>query len=194
MPSAPVDDAEVAYGWVLAQTDLAPAGADRVVIAGDSAGGNHAAVLVRRLRDSGRAAPALQVLLCPTLDAVAYRGGLAYPSYAECGAGYGLTYEDGLWYWDHYLGPEGDPASPDASPLRVADLTGLPPAYVLTVEYDVLRDEGEAYARRLLAAGVPVRHRRWDGHLHGFLGDPQTFDDAEPALTEVAAAIRDALG
>jgi acetyl esterase len=98
-----------------------------------------------------------------------------------------------LSYWDHYLGPDGDPASPDASPMRAASLAGLPPAYVLTVEYDVLRDEGEAYARALRAAGVPVRHRRWDGHLHGFLGDPSTFSDAEPALAEIATAVRVAL-
>ncbi len=77
--------------------------------------------------------------------------------------------------------------------MRAASLAGLPPAYVLTVEYDVLRDEGEAYARALRAAGVPVRHRRWDGHLHGFLGDPSTFSDAEPALAEIATAVRVAL-
>jgi acetyl esterase len=92
-------------------------------------------------------------------------------------------------YWDHYLGPDSD----DASPLRAPSLAGLAPAYVLTVEHDVLRDEGEAYAGRLAAAGVPVRHRRWAGHLHGFVGDPDAFDDAEPALDEIAAALGDAL-
>jgi acetyl esterase len=76
---------------------------------------------------------------------------------------------------------------------EVRDVAGLPPAYVLTVGYDVLRDEGRAYADRLAAAGVPVRHRRWDGHLHGFLGDPDTYDDAEPALAEITAAVRAAL-
>ena len=190
---AAVDDAEAAYSWVAARVpDLAPGGG-RVVIAGDSAGGNNAAVLARRLRDAGTSLPALQVLLYPSVDAVAYRDPDGYPSYRDCGEGFGLTYADGLWYWDHYLGPDGDPASADASPMRAASLAGLPPAYVLTVEYDVLRDEGEAYAERLRAAGVPVQHRRWDGHLHGFLGDPDAYVDAEPALEEVAAAIRHAL-
>jgi acetyl esterase len=190
---AAVEDAEAVYRWVLDRAaDLAPDTAGRIVVAGDSAGGNNAAVLVRRLRDAGTPLPAAQVLLYPPVDAVAYRQ-RSYPSHTECGEGYGLLYADGLAYWDHYLGPDGDPASPDASPMRAASLAGLPPAYVLTVEYDVLRDEGEAYAAALAQAGVPVQIRRWDGHLHGFLGDPASYSDAEPALTEIAAAIRSAL-
>jgi acetyl esterase len=74
--------------------------------------------------------------------------------------------------------------------LRAASLSGLPPAYVLSVEYDVLRDENHAYADALRAAGVPVEHRHWDGHLHGFLGDPATYDDADTAMAEIAAAVR----
>ena len=77
--------------------------------------------------------------------------------------------------------------------MRAASLPGLPPAHVLTAEYDVLRDEGEACARALHAAGVPVQHRRWNGHLHGSLGDPTTSSDAEPALEEIATALRVAL-
>ena len=191
---AAVEDAEAVYHWAVDQVGvLAPDSGGRVAVAGDSAGGNNAAVLARRLRDAGAPAPALQVLVYPPVDAVAYRDRSSHPSYSECGQGFGLLYEDGLAYWDHYLGPDGDPASPDASPMRAASLAGLPPAFVLTVEYDVLRDEGEAYAQALQAAGVPVRHRRWDGHLHGFLGDPTTFSDAEPALAEIAAALHAAL-
>ena len=190
---AAVDDAQAAYHWVREHlSELAPSSTQRVAVAGDSAGGNNAAVLVRRLREENAPPPALQVLLYPTLDAVAYRAN-SYPSYSERGTGYGLTYTDGLWYWEHYLGPDGDPASPEASPMRAATLGHLPPAYVLTVEYDVLRDEGADYAARLRQAGVPVHHRHWDGHLHGFLGRPDLYDDAEPALDEVAAAIRAAL-
>ncbi len=189
---AAVDDAEVAYRWVVQNAAaLAPNSDARVVIAGDSAGGNNTAVLAQRLRDAHQPAPALQVLLYPPLDAVAYRAA-SYPSYTERGEGYGLTYPDGLWYWNHYLGPDGDAASPDASPLRADSLEGLPPAYLLTVEYDVLRDEGRHYADRLREAGVAVQHRHWDGHLHGFLVD-QRYDDAERALIEITDAIRTAL-
>jgi len=191
---AAVEDAEAVYRWVTDRVGvLAPGSSGQVAVAGDSAGGNNTAVLARRLRDAGAPPPALQVLVYPPVDAVAYRDRSTYPSYTECGQGFGLLYEDGLAYWDHYLGPDGDPASPDASPMRAASLAGLPPAYVLTVEYDVLRDEGEAYAQALHAAGVPVRHRRWDGHLHGFLGDPSSFSDAGPALAEIATAVRVAL-
>lgn len=160
-----------------------------MVVAGDSAGGNNAAVLVRRLRDGGVPLPALQVLVYPPVDAVAYRDVDAYPSYRENGSGYGLEYADGLYYWDHYLGPDGDPANPDASPLRAPSLAGLPPTYVLSVEYDVLRDENRAYADALRSAGVPVEHRHWEGHLHGFLGDPAAYDDADTALAEIATAV-----
>ena len=193
---AAVEDAEAAYRWALAHAGrLAPGSTGRVAIAGDSAGGNNAAVLARWLRDAGLPAseqPALQVLIYPPVDAVAYRA-RSFPSHVECGEGYGLLHEDGLAYWAHYLGPDGDPADPDASPLRAPSLAGLPPAHVVTAGCDVLRDEGEAYADALAAAGVPVAHRRWEGHLHGFIGDPAAFDDAERALSEVATALRAAL-
>lgn len=168
--------------------DLAPGGAG-VAIAGDSAGGNLTAVLARRLRDHGGPAPIAQLFIYPTFDAVAFRQA-SYPSHRECATGYGLLYADGLTYWDHYLGPGDDPSSPDASPLRAADLSGLPPAYVLTAEYDVLRDEGRAYADRLHAAGVPVTYRQQAGHLHGFLGDLSRYDAADDALHHLAAYLR----
>lgn len=197
---AAVDDAATAREWVLQQRErLTGDPAAPVAVAGDSAGANNAAVLSRRLRDSdsdsgsgGSSQPVLQVLVYPPVDAVAYRQA-AYPSHTERGSGYGLVYEDGLHYWEHYLGPDGDPASPDASPLRAPSMAGLAPAYVLTVEYDVLRDEGRAYADRLREAGIPVEHRHWDGHLHGFLGDPTTFSDADDAMSEIAGALRAAM-
>lgn len=189
---ADIDDAEAVYHWIHAHLgDLSSRGG-AVVLAGDSAGGHATAALARRLRDAQQPRPVLQVLIYPPLDAIAYRS-RSYPSHNECGDGYGLVHEDGLHYWHHYLGPDGDPASADASPLRVPDLTGLPPAYVLTAEYDVIRDEGEAYADRLHQAGVDVTLRRWNGQLHGFLGDPHTYRDAEPALGEIAEAIRQRL-
>jgi len=190
---ADIDDAEAVYHWTLAHLDdLASSRRRRVAIAGDSAGGHITAAVTRRLRDSHQPLPALQVLLYPALDAVAYRN-RAYPSHTECGDGYGMVYADGLHYLNQHLGPDGDPATPDASPLRAPDLTGLPPAYILTAEYDVLRDEGHAYAERLTEAGVPANYRMWPGQIHGFLGDPAGFTQAEPALKDVAAALYGAL-
>lgn len=186
---AAVDDVEAAYGWALQhREELADAGCG-MAIAGDSAGGHLAAVVSRRLRDAGATEPAAQALIYPTLDAVAYRQA-AYPSHAENATGCGLLYADGLAYWDHYLGPDGDPASPDASALRADDLSALPPAFVLTAECDVLRDEGRAYADRLRAAGVQVSYRQFDGQLHGFLGDPDRYSAADDALQAVAGHLQ----
>src|SRR6185369_11014101 len=91
-------------------------------------------------------------------------------SYRENAEGYFLTKDAMVWFWNHYLRGDGDRANPYASPLRAKDLKGLPPATVITAEYDPLRDEGEAYGARLKAAGVPTRVTRYDGMIHGFFG------------------------
>jgi len=185
---AAVDDGLAALGW--ARTHAAELGLDpaRLAVAGDSAGGNLAAVIARRDRDAGGSPPlALQVLLVPITD-----GAMDTPSYRENGDGLYLTRAGMGWYWDHYLGG-ADPLHPDASPLRAADLRGLPPALVLTAEYDPLRDEGEAYAERLRAASVPVRTRRVPGMVHGFLRWGGAVDAAAEALDEVARAIAETL-
>lgn len=186
---AAIEDVEAAYRWVGCQRDELAGHDAAVALAGDSAGGHLAAVVCRRLRDRGGSQPVAQVLIYPTLDAVAYRQA-GYPSHRECGTGYGLEYPDGLAYWDHYLGPTGDPTSPDASALRASDVSALPPALIVTAEYDVLRDEGRAYAERLAAAGVEVHYRQFDGQLHGFLSDPDRYPAADQALQLVADHLR----
>jgi len=93
---------------------------------------------------------------------------LETPSYQAKASGYGLTRDSMRWYWEQYLGEGGDGFAPEASPLRVADLSGLPPALIVTCEHDPLRDEGEAYAHRLAAAGVPVEHVDEPGVIHGY--------------------------
>jgi acetyl esterase len=104
-----------------------------------------------------------------------------------------LTLDAMRWYWDQYLGPDGDGSAPEASPLRATDLAGVAPAHIITAEFDPLRDEGEEYAARLRDARVPVTLSRYDGQIHGFLRMPAVMARAEDALDESAGAIRAAL-
>jgi acetyl esterase len=154
-----------------------------LVIAGDSAGGNLAAVVARRLRERFK----LQLLIYPVTDA-----GVNTPSYAEFDERHGLTAAAMRRFWNLYLnGSEG--LVPDASPLRATDLEGVAPAYVLTASHDVLRDEGEAYAAALERAGVPVTLKRAEGTIHGFWRW-QTTAIGRAAVREAGAAVRAALG
>jgi acetyl esterase len=184
---AAVDDAEAAVEWVAANAATFGGDADRVAVGGDSAGGNLATVVARRLRDAGGPALAFQLLVYPVTD---YRFDTA--SYRENGDGYFLTRDGMAWFWGHYLGGEAHADSPDASPLRAADLGGLPPALVITAEFDPLRDEGEAYAERLRQAGVPAVATRYDGMIHTFFGMSAVWDDARRAVEDAAAALRKA--
>jgi acetyl esterase len=160
---------------------------DAVAVAGDSSGGNLATVTARRLRDEGIAL-AHQLLLCPNTDS-----GLDSPSFAEFGEGYGLSAAAMAWFLGHYIGL-ADRSDPRIAPLRAEDLSGLPPATVLTAECDILRDEGEAYARALEAAGVPVEQRRYDGMMHNFVTLPEVFDDAVTARAWAVGRLRQAFG
>jgi acetyl esterase len=153
------------------------------VVAGDSAGGNLAAVVARQLRDQIK----LQLLVYPVTDA-----GVNTPSYAEFDERFGLTAAAMQRFWRLYL-DGADGLDPDASPLRATDLEGAPPAYILTASHDVLRDEGEAYAAALERAGVKVTLQRRDGAIHGFWRW-QTTAIARDAVHEAGAAIRSAVG
>jgi acetyl esterase len=158
-----------------------------LALGGDSAGGNLAAVCARRARDAG-VPVALQLLVYPVCDA-----DLETSTYREFADGYSLTAGSMRWFWDHYL-PEdsGDRFHPDASPLRADDLSGTAPALVITAECDVLRDEGEAYAKRLADAGVPVTLTRYEGMIHGFFRMPGVITRANVAIGEAAVALREA--
>jgi acetyl esterase len=114
-------------------------------------------------------------------------------SYSQCAEGYFLTRAEMAWYWDHYVEKLDDRWHPHVSPCRANDLRGLPSALVITAEYDVLRDEGEAYARRLKAAGVPVKLKRYDGMIHGFVRRYPFFDQGKSAIDEIANELRQAL-
>jgi acetyl esterase/lipase len=145
--------------WIGAHTFELRGIPDQLAVAGWSAGGNVAAVACQLSRDAGTCSIVGQVLLSPVTDAE-----MARHSYEENGEGYGLTAGLMEWFWDQYADP-AERSDPKASPLR-GDLSRLPPALIVTAEFDPLRDEGIAYARALEAAGVPVRHFSARGHVH----------------------------
>jgi acetyl esterase len=151
----------------------------RIAVAGDSAGGHLVAVLARRARDAGAGLSA-QILICPVLDPAA-----DYPPLDD----YGLDGEEMRFFWDAYAPPGVDRTQPDLNPLG-ADLTGLPPAVVITAELDVLCDEGERYAAGLLRAGVPVVAARYQGMIHNFPRKLALFDAAHAAVAQIAATLR----
>jgi acetyl esterase/lipase len=173
---AAVDDCLAAIRWIA--TELG----GPLVVAGDSAGGNLAAVTARRLR--GEVPLRLQVLIYPVIDAA-----VNTPSYKEFSDEYGLSAASMRRFWNLYLdGADGQ--HPDASPLRAGDLQGVAPAFILTAEADVLRDEGEAYAEALRAAGVEVELVRWPGVIHGFWRWVATTNAAGEAIAAVAERVK----
>jgi acetyl esterase/lipase len=182
---AAAEDCSAATSWVASNAAALGADPRRLVVVGDSAGGNLAAVVSLMARDRGAPPIALQLLVYPVTD-----HSYETPSYRENADGYLLTKDAMVWFWNHYLQAPGDGANPYASPLRAASLAGLPPAMVITAEYDPLRDEGEAYARRLREAAVPVTLKRYDGMIHGFFILTGVFDEAIQAIAEAAAEIR----
>jgi acetyl esterase len=184
---AAVEDAYAATLWASRNAAGLGGAQHRLAVAGDSAGGNLAAVVALGARDRGGPQVAFQLLVYPVLDAAADTA-----SYREHAEGFHLTAAGMRWYWDHYLGP-ADGAAPDASPLRAAFLGGLPPALVIGAEHDILRDEGEAYAARLRDAGVAAAASRYPGVVHGFFRWRSVTPVADAALQEAATALRSAL-
>ena len=179
---AGLDDAVAAARWAVAEAESLGADPERLAIAGDSAGGNLATVVARRLR--GDVPFRLQVLIYPVIDA-----GCNTASYREFGERHGLTAASMQRFWNLYL-DGADGLEPDASPLRCDDLSGSPPAFVLTAGFDVLRDEGEAYVDALRAAGVEVEHTRYAGAIHGFWRWLAVAKLSHQAVDEVAGALR----
>jgi acetyl esterase len=182
---AAVDDAYAATSWVAENAELFGGDPRRVAVGGDSAGGNLAAVVCLMARDRGVFRPTLQILIYPATD-----HSFNTSSYGACADGYLLSREDMKWFWGHYLAHAEDGDNPCASPLRASNLSGLPPALVITAEYDPLRDEGEAYATRLRSGGVPVTLSRYSGMIHAFVWWTSRFDQAHAAIREVAAALK----
>ena len=182
---APVDDCVAVTRWVLEHAGELGGDPARVAIGGDSAGGNLSAVVSLEV-------PGLvhQVLVYPVTDATR-----SHPSYEENGEGLFLTRDGMAWFVGHYV-EAGHETDPRVSPLHAnpAVLAGAPPAHVITAEYDPLRDEGEAYAESLRAAGVPVTATRYDGMIHGFFSMTTMLPAGADAVAEAAALLRQAFG
>jgi acetyl esterase/lipase len=181
---AAADDAFAAVQWLAAHATEIGGVPGELAVAGWSAGGNIAAVACQLVRDSGGPDIRGQLLLTPVVDS-----DMGRPSYTENGDGYILTAGLMRWFWDHYADP-ADRSDPKASPLR-GDLRGLPPAVVVTADFDPLRDEGRAYAEALEAAGVPVRHVRARGHAHTSVTMVDAVLSGAPVREEMAAGLRD---
>lgn len=178
-PAAP-DDCLFATRWAADHAAELGGDASRIVVAGDSAGGNLAAVTALRIRDEGGPKLVGQLLLYPVTD---YHSP-GTPSYADNAEGYGLSRAGMAWFWHHYLADPKEANHPHASPLKAENLAGLPPALVYSAEYDPLRDEAELYAVRLCEAGVPVTAKRWAGVNHGFFFWVGIVDTAGAAMDE----------
>ena len=185
---AGLDDAFAVSSWVHENAPSLGCDPERLAIGGDSAGANLAAVVTQ----SGRFPFRFQLLVYPVTDV---RGGTT--SYEELSEGFGLTRGGMRWFLEHYLsGGEGVPDDPRVSPLLAdeAAFTASPPTLVITAELDPLRDEGEAYAERLRAAGVAAETTRYDGMIHGFFSLGEFLSDGRLALTQAADSIAGAIG
>ena len=182
-----LEDCYAATAWVAAHGTEFGGDPTRLAVGGESAGGNLAAAVALLARERGGPKIAYQLLVYPVSDANFETG-----SYREMAEGYGLSRAQMQYFWDLYVTSDADRTNPLASPL-LADLSGLPPATVLTAEYDPLRDEGVALAEKLAAAGVPVEHVSYPGQIHGFFNVGTMMQAGEVAVERAAKAMAAAL-
>jgi acetyl esterase len=182
-PAAP-DDATAAFRWVIQEAERLGIDPHRVAVAGDSAGGNLATVVCIDTRDD-LVRPCLQVLIYPVVDQAQ-----TFPSARTMDDGYLLDRATIVWFREQYLSKPEDLDHPRASPWRADNLTGLPPAHVQIAGFDPLRDEGEAYANKLMAAGVTTELKRYTSLTHGYLNMVGLIDAAQTPWTDMIAALR----
>ncbi|MBN43000.1 MAG: lipase [Alphaproteobacteria bacterium] len=187
-PAAP-EDCYAATKWVAENTRQLAVDPERIAVAGDSAGGNLAAVVAMMARDAGGPQIAFQLLVYPVAEY-----SFNTQSYATYADGFGILTAAGMeWFRNHYLNGLEDRADWRAAPLCADDFSSLPPALVITAEYDVLHDEGAALAAAFEAAGVTVEHRDFPGMIHGFYSFASLVDDGRTAQIQAAEALRAAL-
>ncbi|MBU2513573.1 alpha/beta hydrolase [bacterium] len=183
---AAANDAYAALEWVSQNAATFNGDTSRIFVAGDSAGGNLAAVVSLMSRDKGGPGITAQILIYPATNLA----DLTTESHQHFGNGYYLTRRYIEIFRSMYLPRMEDWQNVYASPLLAENLENLPPAMVLTAEFDVLRDEGEAYARKLESAGVPAKHNRYQGMIHGFLSMDRLFSQSKVAIDDIVAFIK----
>lgn len=181
----PAEDCYSATEWVMQNAASINADPSKIAVGGDSAGGNLATAVCLMSRDRSGPPLGFQLLVYPVTDC-----NFATESYSSNAEGYQLSRDGMVWYWNHYLQSDADASNPYAAPLQAQDLGGLPPAIVITAEFDPLRDEGEAYARRLEGAGVPTTCTRYDGMIHGFFGMAAAVDKGKQAIDQAASMLK----
>jgi acetyl esterase len=181
---AALEDAYHAYRWLLDNAHAIGCDPACRAVVGESSGGTTAAALTLLLRDGGGSIPTFQVIAYPIMDMLD-----RWPSYGTRGRGYSLDRDQIAWFFGHFMPAECDPGSPYLFPLAGPDLSGLPPALVMTAEFDPLRDEGIAYAERLRKAGVAVEHVHADDQMHGFLLLSSVVTRAGRLVDRVAEAL-----
>jgi len=186
---AAVSDCYAAVCWVAEHAGDLGLDRGRLAVGGDSAGGNLAAAVTLLCKEQDGPELAAQLLVYPNT-----RYGAETASMRDNDDPSMFNRRSVDWYWGHYLSSTADGANPLASPLLAEDHAGLPAALVITAEYDPLRDEGEQYAQRLAAAGVPTELSRYDGMMHGFFAMPATLDGGRRALAQAAGFLRAQLG
>lgn len=185
---AAIEDAYAALQWLAGTAEELHVDSQRIAVCGDSAGGNIAAALCLMTRDRGGPPVCFQALIYPITDC-----DLDRPSYHENATGYFLTRSQMEWFWQHYIADPEQRQHPYASPLRASTLQGLPPAFILTAEFDPLRDEGEAFAAALTEAGIPVLLHRVPGMIHAYIKRVDQFEDALASIRMTGEALRQAM-
>ncbi len=181
------DDCYAATVWAADNAGSINGDASRLAVGGDSAGGNLAAAVSLMAADRKGPSIAMQLLVYPVTDR-----NFDTASYSDNSEGYSLERETMRWYWDHYLVSDADAGNPYAAPQQARNLTGQPPALVITAEFDPLRDEGEAYGRRLQEAGVETTISRYDGMIHGFFATIGAVDKSAEVMAESSTALKSA--
>ncbi|MBI3247281.1 MAG: alpha/beta hydrolase [Deltaproteobacteria bacterium] len=183
-PAAP-EDCYAATKWVVLNAASFGGDPSRIAVGGDSAGGNLAAAVAQMAADRGAPTLTYQLLVYPVTDAASNT-----PSYRENADGYLLTHDLMQWFWKQYLATDEDGKNAYASPIQARELRRVAPAYVITAEFDPLRDEGEAYAARLKDAGVRVEAKRYDGAIHGFFSLGHLMDQGKQVVADAAAHLK----